>query len=281
NGTEYRTPISEIKNMNSFRSIRDACTYEAARQLEEFRSNRQTYTAGFKNTMGWDDAAGRTVIQRTKNSFTDYRFVVEPDIPPVILDDAFLAQARSRVGELPAEKRDRFRREYGLSDSDAKTLTSERELAEWFEDAAKESGDPGKVANWILGELLAVRNDRNIDLADLPITPAHIAALVNALGSNIITSRQAKDVFAEMLKTGELPSAIIRKHGMEQMSDTGAIGKIVAEVFAENPAALEDYAKGKTNVVDWLTGQVMKKSRGQANPGIASELVQKRLADFS
>ena len=281
NGTEYRTPISEIKNMNSFRSIRDACTYEAGRQLEEFRSNRQTYSAGFKNTMGWDDAAGRTVIQRTKNSFTDYRFVVEPDIPPVILDDAFLAQARSRVGELPAEKRDRFRREYGLSDSDAKTLTSERELAEWFEDAAKESGDPGKVANWILGELLAVRNDRNIDLADLPITPAHIAALVNALGSNIITSRQAKDVFAEMLKTGELPSAIIRKHGMEQMSDTGAIGKIVAEVFAENPAALEDYAKGKTNVVDWLTGQVMKKSRGQANPGIASELVQKRLADFS
>jgi len=270
NGTEYRTPISEIKNMNSFRSIRDACTYEAGRQLEEFRSNRQPYTAGFKNTMGWDDAAGRTVIQRTKNSFTDYRFVVEPDIPPVILDDAFLAQARSRVGELPAEKRDRFRREYGLSDSDAQTLTSERELAEWFEDAAKESGDPGKVANWILGELLAVRNDRNIGLSDLPVTPAHIAALVNALGSNIITSRQAKDVFAEMLKTGELPSAIIRKHGMEQMSDTGAIGKIVAEVFAENPAALEDYGKVKTNVVDGLTGQVMKKSWGQANPGIAS-----------
>ena len=281
NGTEYRTPISEIKNMNSFRSIRDACTYEAGRQLEEFRSNRQPYTAGYKNTMGWDDAAGRTVIQRTKNSFTDYRFVVEPDIPPVILDDAFLAQARSRVGELPAEKRDRFRREYGLSDSDAQTLTSERELAEWFEDAAKESGDPGKVANWILGELLAVRNDRNIGLSDLPVTPAHIAGLVNALGNNTITSRQARDVFAEMLETGELPAAIIRKHGMEQMSDTAAIGKIVDEVFAENPAALEDYAKGKTNVVDWLTGQVMKKSRGQANPGIASELVQKRLADFS
>ncbi len=281
NGTEYRTPISEIKNMNSFRSIRDACTYEAGRQLEEFRSNRQTYTAGFKNTMGWDDAAGRTVIQRTKNSFTDYRFVVEPDIPPVILDDAFLAQARSRVGELPAEKRDRFRREYGLSDSDAQTLTSERELAEWFEDAAKESGDPGKVANWILGELLAVRNDRKTGLADLPVTPAHIAALVHALGNNTITSRQARDVFAEMLKTGELPSAIIRKHGMEQMSDTAAIGKIVDEVFAENPAALADYAKGKKNVVGWLTGQVMKKSRGQANPGIASELVQKRLADFS
>ena len=281
NGTEYRTPISEIKNMNSFRSIRDACTYEAGRQLEEFRSNRQTYSSGFKNTMGWDDAAGRTVIQRTKNSFTDYRFVVEPDIPPVILDDAFLAQARSRVGELPAEKRDRFRREYGLSDSDAQTLTSERELAEWFEDAAKESGDPGKVANWILGELLAVRNDRNIDLADLPITPAHIAALVNALGSNIITSRQAKDVFAEMLETGELPAVIIRKHGMEQVSDTSVIEKMVDEVFAENPATLEDYKKGKTNVVGWLTGQVMKKSRGQANPGIASELVQKRLADFS
>ena len=280
NGTEYRTPISEIKNMNSFRSIRDACTYEAGRQLEEFRSNRQPYTAGYKNTMGWDEAAGRTVIQRTKNSFTDYRFVVEPDIPPVILDNVFLARAKSRVGELPAEKRDRFRREYGLSDSDVNTLTSERELAEWFEDAAKQSMDPAKVASWILTELLAVRNDRNTRLANLPVTPAHIAALVNALCSNAITSRQARDVFAEMLETGEFPAAIIRKHGMEQVSDTGAIGRIVDEVFTENPAALADYARGKTNVVDWLTGQVMKKSRGQANPGIASELVQKRLADF-
>lgn len=281
NGTEYRTPISEIKNMNSFRSIRDACTYEAGRQLEEFRSNRQTYTAGFKNTMGWDDAAGCTVIQRTKNSFTDYRFVVEPDIPPVILDDAFLVRAKSRVGELPADKRDRFRREYGLSDSDAYTLTAERELAEWFGEAAKQSVDPKKVANWILGELLAVRNDRNIDLADLPVTPAHIAGLVNALCDNTITSRQAKDVFAEMLESGELPAVIIRKHGMEQVSDTGAIEKLVDKVFAENPAALDDYAKGKTNVVSWLTGQVMKKSGGCANPGLASELVQKRLANLS
>jgi len=280
NGTEYRTPISEIKNINSFSSIRDACTYEVARQLEEFRSDRQIFTAGFKNTMGWDDAAGKTVVQRTKNSFIDYRFVVEPDIKPFILDDAFLAQAKSRVGELPAEMRDRFRREYDLSDFDVNTLTTERELAEWFEEAAKQSGDPKKVANWILSGLLAVLNDRNIGLSDLSVTPAHIAALVNALCRNTITSRQAKDVFAEMLESGELPAAIIKKHGMEQVSDTGAIEKIVDEVFAENPAALEDYAKGKTNVVGWLTGQVMKKSRGQANPAIASEFVQKRLADF-
>lgn len=280
NGTEYRTPISEIKNMNSFRSIRDACTYEVGRQLEEFRSNRQIFTAGFKNTMGWDDAAGKTVVQRTKNSFTDYRFVVEPDIKPFILDDAFLAQAKSRVGELPAEKRDRFRREYGLSDFDVNILTKERELAEWFEEAAKQSEDPGKVAKWILAGVLAELNDRNIGLADLPVTPAHIAGLVNALCNNTITSRQAKDVFTEMFDSGELPAVIIRKHGMEQVSDTGAIEKLVDEVFAENPAALEDYAKGKTNVVSWLTGQVMKKSRGQANPVIATELVQKRLANL-
>ncbi|HOU39600.1 MAG TPA: Asp-tRNA(Asn)/Glu-tRNA(Gln) amidotransferase subunit GatB [Treponemataceae bacterium] len=280
NGREYRTPISEIKNMNSFRSIRDACTYEAGRQLEEFRSNRQRYTAGFKNTMGWDEAAGCTVIQRTKNSFIDYRFVVEPDIKPFILDDAFLARAQSRVGELPADTRERFRREYGLSDLDVYTLTGERDLAEWFEDAAKQSEDPGKVANWVLTGILAVLNDRNIGLADLPVTPAHIAGLVNALGRNTITSRQARDVFAEMLETGELPATIITKHGMAPVSDTGAIQKIVDEVFAENPAALGEYRKGKTNVAGWLTGQVIQKSRGRANPGIASELVQKRLADL-
>lgn len=279
NGTEYRTPISEIKNMNSFRSIRDACTYEVTRQLEAFRANHKTHTLGTKCTMGWDDATGTTVIQRSENAFLDYRFVIEPDIRPFTISEAFLQRAKEQVGELPAEKRDRFRQEYGLSDFDVNTLTAERDLAEWFEEAAKKSSDPKKTANWILAELLAVLNERSIALSELSITPDHIAGLVNALGKNTITSRQAKDVFAEMLKTGKLPDAIISERGMAQVSDTGAIEKIVDEVFAENPEAITDFKNGKTNVIAWLTGQVMKKSRGQANPAIAAELVQKRLAD--
>ncbi len=278
-GTEWRTPISEIKNMNSFKAIREACSYEITRQLAEFRENRQGYQAGFKRTMGWDEGAGKTVVQRTKNSFIDYRFVVEPDIRPVVLSEDFLARAKARVGELPAEKRDRFRRDFGLSDFDVNTLTAERELAEWFELAAKDARDPKKVANWILAEVLAVVNERGVALSELAITPSHIAELVNELGSGSITSKQAKEVFQAMLESGARPKAIIAERGMSQVSDSSEIARIVDEVLAENPNAVSDYRGGKTNVLAWLTGQVMKKSKGRANPAMASELVQKRLAD--
>lgn len=280
NGKEYRTPISEIKNMNSFKAIRDACTYEVGRQLKEFREDRQVFSQGFKVTMGWDEAKGQTVVQRTKNSFIDYRFVVEPDIKPFTLSDSFIETARAKVGERPAEKRERFKKEYGLSDFDVNTLTTDRALAEWFEQAAKSSKDPKKAANWVLAEVLAVLNDRNIGLGDLKITPAHVAGLVNEVVAGAITSKQAKDVFGSMLETGDMPTAIIKKLGMAQVSDTSAIEKIVDEVIAANPSALEDWKKGKTNVAGWLTGQVMKMSKGQANPATATALVQKKLAQL-
>jgi len=280
NGKEWRTPISEIKNMNSFKAIRDACTYEIGRQLKEFREDRQVFSQGFKVTMGWDDARGETVVQRTKNSFIDYRFVVEPDIKPFTLSEDFIASARAKVGERPAEKRERFKREYGLSDFDVNTLTADRDLAEWFESAAKASKDPKKAANWVLAEVLAILNDRGIGLGDLKITPQHIAGLVNEVASGAISSKQAKEVFAEMLESGEMPSAIVKSRGMTQVSDSGAIEKIVDEVIAANPQALDDWRKGKTNVSGWLTGQVMKLSKGQANPATATALVQKRLAEL-
>lgn len=280
NGVEFRTPISEIKNMNSFKSIRDACTYEIGRQLKEFREDRQVFSQGFKVTMGWDDTKGETIVQRTKNSFIDYRFVVEPDIRPFTLSDDFVARAKERVGERPAEKRARFRAEYGLSDFDVNTLTTDRSLAEWFERAAKASRDPKKCANWVLAEVLAILNGRNVGLEDLKITPEHVAGLVNEICAGTITSKQAKEVFAAMLETGDLPKAVIAKLGMEAVSDSGEIEKIVDEVIASNPAALDDWRNGKTNVAGWLTGQVMKLSKGKANPATATALVQKKLAEL-
>ena len=281
NGKEYRTPISEIKNMNSFKAIRDACAYEVGRQLREFREDRQVFNQGFKVTMGWDEPKGETVVQRTKNSFIDYRFVVEPDIRPFTLSPEFVSAARAKVGERPAEKRERFKREYGLSDFDVNTLTTDRSLAEWYEAAAKASKDPKKAANWVLAEVLAVVNDRRLALADLKIGPEHVAGLVNLVVAGSITSKQAKDVFTEMLETGDKPEAIAKARGMEVVSDAGAIEKIVDEVIKANPGALEDWKKGKTNVAGWLCGQVMKLSKGQANPATATALVQKRLADLS
>ena len=277
-GKLWHTPISEIKNLNSFRVIRDACTYEAKRQLEEFINDRQEFNPGFKVTMGWDEAKGQTVVQRTKNSFVDYRFVVEPDIKPFSVSEELIQRAASKVGELPEAKRNRFKKEYGLSDFDVETLTSTRDLSLWFEEAAKGAKDVKKVANWILAELLAVLNEKNETINDVKIKPAHITELVNIIADGKISSAQGKTVFAEMLSTNKMPSEIIKEKGMEVVSDNSAIEAIVDQVIAANPKAVEDFKGGKTNVIGWLTGQVMKESKGKANPKMASALVNEKLS---
>ena len=276
-GKEYHTPISEIKNLNSFRAIKDACAYEAKRQLDEFINDRQPFDPGFKNTMGWDEVNGKTVVQRTKNSFVDYRFVVEPDIKPFSLSEEFITENAAKVGELPEQKRQRLKKEFGLSDFDVETLTSSKALATWFEEAAKDSKDVKKTANIILAELLAVLNEKEQTVLDLEISPKHIAELSNAMAENKITSKQGKEVFAEMMETAKLPSKIIEEKGMVVVSDTGAIETYVKEVIAENPKAIADYKNGKTNVVGWLMGQVMKKSGGKASPKTATELLKAEL----
>ena len=277
-GKLYHTPISEIKNLNSFRSIKDACAYEAKRQLEEFINDRQEFNPGFKVTMGWDENKGQTVVQRTKNSFVDYRFVVEPDIKPFSVSEELIASAAAKVGELPEAKRTRFKKEFGLSDFDVETLTSTRELSLWFEEAAAKSKSPKRAANLILSELLAVLNEKNMAITDIALTPKHITELADALEEKKITSKQGKDVFAEMLASNKMPSVIIKEKGMEVVSDAGAIEKIVDEVIAANPKAVADYKSGKTNVVGWLMGQVMKASQGKANPKQATELLNKKMA---
>lgn len=275
-GKVYHTPISEIKNLNSFKSIKEACAYEAQRQLKAF--NREPFNPGFKVTMGWDEVKGVTVVQRTKNSFVDYRFVVEPDIKPFSVSEELIANAKKAVGELPEAKRVRFIKEFGLSEFDAETLTATRELALWFEEAAKESKNAKRVANLMLTELLAVMNEKGQTISDVKITPKHIAELADALEDNKITSKQGKDVFEKMLSTNQMPGAIIKNEGMEQVSDTGAIEKIIDTVIAVNSKAVADYKGGKTNVVGWLMGQVMKESRGKANPKQATDMLQKKLS---
>ena len=276
-GKLYHTPISEIKNLNSFKSIREACTYEAQRQLKEFQENRQEFVAGYKNTMNWDEEKGVTQIMRTKNSFVDYRFVVEPDIKPFSVSEELIANALKQVGELPEAKRQRYKKEYGMSDFDVETITSTKDLAMFFEAAATKSKNPKKAVNIILAELLAVLNEKKETINDVEITPAHIAELADALEDGKITSKQGKEVFAEMMATNKMPSVIIKEKGMEVVSDAGEIDKIVQDVIAANPKAVEDFKGGKTNVVGWLMGQVMKLSHGKANPKQATEILNKYL----
>ncbi len=276
-GKLYHTPISEIKNLNSFQAIRKACAYEAERQLKEFQEDRQEFDPGFKVTMGWDEEKGQTVVQRTKNSFVDYRFVVEPDIKPFSVGEELIERARCRVGELPEAKRNRLKKEYGLSDFDVDTLTTTRDLAEWFEKAALGAKDVKKVANWILAELLAVLNENNQTINDVTITPEHISSLVNVIDAGKISSAQGKTVFAEMLKSTKMPEEIIMDLGLEVVSDNSAIEAIVDAVIANNEKAVNDYKSGKTNVMGWIVGQVMKESKGKANPAMAKALVEKKL----
>lgn len=279
NGKEYHTPISEIKNLNSFKSIREACAYETKRQLHEFETDRQPFNAGYKVTMGWDEAKGETVVQRTKNSFVDYRFVVEPDIKPFKVSEKLINEAKNKVGELPEAKRTRLKAQAGLTDFDAETLTSTREMALWFEEAAKGAKSPKRVANLILTELLAVLNEKGQTIEDVKITPAHIRELSDALEDGRINSKQGKEVFAAMLDTLKMPKQIMDERGMHSTNDTGAIAKIVEDVIAANPKAVSDWKAGKTNVLGWLMGQVMKASGGKANPKAAAEMVKRALSD--
>lgn len=278
-GRLFHTPISEIKNLNSFKVIRDACAYEAKRQLDEFQTDRQEFNPGFKVTMGWDEDNGVTVVQRTKNSFVDYRFTTEPDIKPFTVSDDFIESAKARVGELPEAKRLRFQNEYKLTEYDSGVLTSSRELSLWFEEAAKGAKSPKRVANLIITELLAVLNEQKKTIADVEITPKHIHELADALELGKITSKQGKLVFSKMLSTKKLPSVIIKEEGMEMTSDADSIQKIVDTVIANNQKAVNDYKKGKTNVLGWLMGQVMKESHGKANPAEATQMVKKALLE--
>ena len=278
NGKLYHTPISEIKNLNSFRAIRDACAYEAKRQLKEFETERKEFNAGFKVTMGWDEAKGETVIQRTKNSFVDYRFVVEPDIKPFSVSEELIAKAAQNVGELPEAKRRRFVAQFALSEADAETLTSTKELSLWFEQAAQGAKSAKRVANLILTELLAVLNEKQKTIDDVEITPLHITELADALENGSITSKQGKVIFEKMLATKKMPSQIIKEERMEQVNDADAIEKIVDSVLAANAQAVSDFKGGKSNALGYLMGQVMKESHGTANPTQATELLAKKLA---
>ena len=197
---------------------------------------------------------------------------------PFTLSEEFIKTEADKVGELPEQKRQRLKKEFGLSDFDVETLTTSRALALWFEEAAAASKDVKKTANLILAELLAVLNERELTVEDLTITPAHIAQLSNAASEGKITSKQVKEVFAEMIETAKMPDDIIKEKGMIVVSDSGAIEGFVKQVIAENPNAIADYKSGKTNVVGWLMGQVMKKSGGKANPKTATELLKAELA---
>lgn len=270
-GAEKFGTKAEIKNLNSFRFAKMALEYEIVRQVKIIESGGKVD----QETRLFNADTGETLGMRSKEHAHDYRYFPEPDLIPLRVNDAWLKEIQDAVPELPAEKRRRFVESYGLREYDAQALTQTRATSEYFERAANASGDARTTANWIIGDLTGALQGR--DITDAPISPEHLGELVSLIASGDLSGKLAKDIFARMLETGEAARTIMDREGLRQISDTDALGKIVDSVIAANAKQVEQYKSGKATVLGFLVGQVMKASKGQANPAAVNELLRDKL----
>lgn len=263
----------EVKNVNSLKAVQQAIEYEAQRQVEIIEGGGKID----QETRLWDPAKGETRSMRSKEEAHDYRYFPDPDLLPLHVADSWIERVRETLPELPDQKKHRFMKDFGLSGYDANVLIAERSRADYFEIVAK--GRDGKMAaNWVLNELLGALNKDGKSITDSVIAAGQLGALIDLISDNTISGKIAKDVFAEMYKSGKDPAAIVEEKGLKQVTDTGAIEKIVDEVIAENPDNVAAYRSGKDKLFGFFVGQVMKKSQGKANPNIINDLLKKKLS---
>jgi aspartyl-tRNA(Asn)/glutamyl-tRNA(Gln) amidotransferase subunit B len=265
---------AEVKNLNSFRFAKMAIDYEIARQVAIVESGGTI----FQETRLFNVESGETAGMRSKEHAHDYRYFPEPDLVPLRVSASWLANVKSQMPELPARKRGRFAESYGLREYDAQALTQTRAISEYYEAAVAVSGDPRAAANWIMGDLMGALNAAGKDIAESPLPAAHLGELVALIGKGEISGKLAKEIFPKMFQSGEAPRTIMEREGLTQISDTGALEKIIEDVIAANPKQVEQYKSGKVTVLGYLVGQAMKASRGQANPGALNDLLRKRLS---
>jgi aspartyl-tRNA(Asn)/glutamyl-tRNA(Gln) amidotransferase subunit B len=263
----------EIKNMNSFSGVRKALEYEIPRQIEVLTKGGKL----IQSTRRWDDTVGITEEMRTKEHAHDYRYFPEPDLMPFQPTNAWLAEVKSRVVELPLARKQRFMRDYQLPASDAQTFVWDVPLGQYFEGIAKQAKNPKAAANWVINNLRAKLTESGITLANLKFKPAGILELIDLVDSGKISSRIAQEVFIEMFATGETPARIVEKKGLAQVSDTGAIEQFCDQAIAANPGPAADFKAGKAAALNFLKGQVMKLSKGKANPALAGEILERKL----
>ncbi len=281
-GVEYRTPIVEIKNLNSFRALERSVDYEIARQLDEFMETGKTMEPGTKSTRGWDDVREETVLQREKEEAHDYRYFPDPDLVPVEVTGQWLESIKTQLCELPLVKQMRYVREYGLSDYDAGVLTAERSMAELFEKSVSLGGGPKRVCNIITQDYLKIANEKGCNVVDLGITPSTIAELARMVTIGQLSSTAVSTISA--ITTADLtktPTQIAKEYDLIQKSDAGELEAIVEKVLAENPKAVNDIRSGgkkSGKARGFLLGQVMQKTEGRANPKVVSEILARKLS---
>ena len=268
---ELRTRV-EVKNVNSVRFVMQTIEVEAERQVEVWEDGGEVV----QETRLFDPNRGETRAMRTKEFAHDYRYFPDPDLLPVRFDDDFIERIKATLPELPDEKKNRFINEMGLSAYDAGVLVADRETAAYFEEAAK-NRDAKTVANWLTTNLFGALNKLDKDIAESPVSAAHLGELVGLIEDETISTKIAKDVFEEMLKTSKAPGTIVEEKGLKQITDTGAIEAIVDQVIADNPDQAADVKGGNEKAIGWFVGQVMKASQGKANPGQVNGLLRSKL----
>lgn len=272
---EWGTKV-EIKNLNSFRSVRNSIAYEIQRQtdvLEEGGTIEQV-------TMGWDENRGVTLMQRVKEGDTGYRYFPEPDLPPLNLDSAWIAEIQTQLPELPDSKIERYVNQYDLSPKEAHLLADDKGIAEYFDAVVAASSKkiaPKKISNWITGELFRLLSEADTEIGEVKIQPTDFIALLTLLDNNAINQPAAKQTFAAMFETGRPPQAIVEELGLQQISDTSALVEIAQKVIADNPKPVAQFRDGKDSVIKFLVGQVMRATRGKANPQLAEQVLREEL----
>jgi aspartyl-tRNA(Asn)/glutamyl-tRNA(Gln) amidotransferase subunit B len=264
---------AEVKNLNSFRFLKAALDYEIARQVAVIESGGRVT----QETRLYNPDTGETVSMRSKEHAHDYRYFPEPDLAPLRITPEWLEELRAAMPELPARRRRRFVSDYGLREYDAEVLTQTREMSEYFEQTAAAGGDPRLAANWVMGDLAALLKQAGKEIAESPVTAAHLGELLALIGKGSLTSKLAKEILPRMFESGEGPRAIMEREGLETITDSGELARIVDQVIAANPKQVEQYRGGKASVLSFFMGQVMKATRGQADPAAVTELLKEKL----
>lgn len=264
---------TEIKNINSFRFVEKAINYEVQRQQDIIQDGGRIV----QETRLYDAHRDETRTMRSKEVANDYRYFPEPDLLPIVIDQAFVNSIRATLPELPDAKKTRFAKEFGLNDYDASVLTNNRDMADYFECVAKSSGDAKLAANWVAGELQALLKKNNWEIKESPIQADRLATLIARIKDNTISGKIAKTVFEAMIKDSSNVDDIIEAKGLKQITDIGEIAKLVNEIIANNPEQVEQFREGKEQVLSYLVGQAMKLSRGKANPAQVNQILREKL----
>ena len=269
---EFGTKV-ELKNINSFKYVKDAVEYEIKRQTKVLNEGGKIR----QETRLWNIERGETAVMRSKEEAHDYRYFPDPDLVPLKLDKEWVDGFRLNLPELPAVRTKRFVSDYGLPEYDATILTASKGMADYFEACAKRFPQPKIVSNWVMGELMRELNNSGTDISASPVTPERLVSLLQMVDKGTISLKVARETFPELYSSGKTPEQIVQEKGLMQVSDEGALEQIIAEVLSKNPAQVAQFKEGKQQVLGFLVGQVMKASGGKANPGKVNELLRKRL----